>query len=252
LLRGRSLEKILKGLTEKENVGILLAKNVFGLTFANDFICETFGYTKDELLQLDVTYLMDWQDQEEVIDKYFAVLNGDMKDTKFVSRFVRKDKTIFQSDVNITNHKDTTAVVFENITNTDEIFNDNHKNTLMKAAANYKNNNMGLLIVSNKDGISYVNKMAYEAFGYGKDEMNGISNPKDFTHTSNVAELARKAITVYTGIKSKAEFPIRFIKKDGSVFKADLTLQKHKEDKVKYLILQFNNIDQEETVEAGN
>ncbi len=237
------MNKILAGLANKEGVGILIAKSSFGLVYANDFICETFGYTKDELLQLDITYIMDWKSQEDKIDKYFAVLNGDTHKTKMSIRFVRNNKSIFIAETNITNHGDNTVIELENITDTGETFSAIDNSALMKTAEKYDTNEAGILIISTKEGVSYANKVAYEAFGYSKNEILNLNQPNQFTHSNDLSKLTRKAITVYTGLSSKAEFPVRFLKKDGGVFSADLALSKHKEDGIKFLIMQFDNIE---------
>ena len=250
------MEEILSTITNQDSTGILINKSLEGFTFANDFICRTFGYSNIELLAFDtLPYLMNQNNQnnsEENIDKYLSVLNGDLQNATMVAQFVRKDGTYFHANVNMTYRDGFTVTQFENIVDIDESSSDVHDNNFANIAANYESSNSGVLIISTKNGIAYANKVANEAFGYKKDKMIGINAPRFFTHSSDLAQLTRNSIMVFTGLKSKATFSCRFLKEDNGTFKANLTIHKHKEAKAKYLILQLDNITQEAEALAAN
>jgi len=80
--------------------------------------------------------------------------------------------------------------------------------------------------------------------------MHGLNTARLFTHSSSLGALTRNSIKVMTGLSLKANFNCRFLKKDDGTLTADTTITKHKEDKVKYLVLQLENIKQDSSIET--
>ena len=253
------MEKILAGLTNKDSTGILIDQSMVGLCYANDSICEIFGYTKEEILTYHhLFFIMDQNDPEENIETYSSVIGGKKNNAKFTHRFVRKDGTLFEADLEMTNHKNSvgeriTVLQLDNIIESSDTIGQNDDVNLDKIADQFSNNrDTGVLLATTKTGIVYANKLSYESFGYKKDEMYGISKPQIWIHSKSTAALIKNSIKVYSGFKSESSFPCRFLKKENGDFRADVTIKKHKKDGIKYLVLQLDNIVHENTVEAAS
>jgi len=138
------MEKILASITNKDSTGVMVGKNLYGFAFANDFIIDTFGYSKDELMAFDtLPFLMDPVDPDGNIDKYLGVLNGDLDTANITHRFIKKNGRIFQADVEIKNHKDSSGenimiMLFANIVHTEETADEKLERNLTAIAEKYE------------------------------------------------------------------------------------------------------------------
>ncbi|MES0490765.1 MAG: hypothetical protein ABUK01_12275 [Leptospirales bacterium] len=73
-----------------------------------------------------------------------------------------------------------------------------------------------------------------------------------FIHNSDVAGLAVKGMKVLLGFSTGENFSLRLVTKEGQVINTQTGLKRHKEDKVKYMILQFENIGHENVAETAS
>ncbi len=93
-------EEKLKTIFEGANDGILLADvETKKFSFANPKICSMTGYTKEELLKLDISRIHPQKDLPYVMDQVDRQIKGDIEVAKDIP-VLRKDKTLIYCDVN--------------------------------------------------------------------------------------------------------------------------------------------------------
>jgi len=252
------MEKFLAGLTNQDSTGILIAKNLTGFSYVNDYLCKAFGYSKDEFLKIGfLGSLMDPNDPEGNIDLYLSVMGQTTQSAKMTHRFIRKDRSLFQANLEITNRKDSDGVSvmlmqFDHIIDSDKTVEETSEGNLASFAENFMTQkDTGVILVTTKENFVYANQECCKALGYTKDELLALKH-NELVHPASLMELTKNAIMVFTGLKSKANFPCSFVKKDGSIANATLSILKQKENGVKYMILQLDNITQEAEALAAN
>ncbi|MES0491385.1 MAG: PAS domain S-box protein [Leptospirales bacterium] len=253
------MEKILAGITNQDSTGVLIAKNDIGICYANDFICEVLGYTKKEIFDLHhLFFLMNQDDPEGHIETYTSVLSGDKQHIKITPLFKRKDGSIFQTDMEMTNHKDKhgkhfTLLLFENFADVDEnLFANPEKKdeNLTKVVKKFDDKCEDALIFLRTDkGVIYTNMICNKAFGYRTNEMIGFKAP-NIIHFDHLGRMVKKSFKIYAGFTAEENVECRFKTKGGGAFKADVVMSKHKEERKKYIIMKLKNIVHENAVET--
>lgn len=241
------MEKILAGLTNKEDIGILIADVITGFIFANTQICDYFGYTKNELFGfVHLTTLMDHDDPDGKIDQYVSVWDGSQKKVKINHRFIKKGGSLFQADLEIEGKEDSEGrsvllFCFSNVVDLDDTVEPNDEADEDQLVQDFElDNNKAILIFTSKLGLMYTNKAADHAFGYKKTEMHGSIPPQAFVGKGSLVSFVKNSLKVYSGFSKEESFDCNFITKAGEAFSAHLAISKRKEGGTKYLIMQID------------
>ncbi len=241
------MEKLLAGLTNNEDVGILIYKNVAGFCFANDFICETLGYNKDELLELGYFYdVLHKDDFNKVFTQFNELLEGKRQKIKSQARFIRKNGTIISADFLATNYTDSngdplTVMEVENIVDTTEVMEDTNTSNFEKILSLIDERDYKGVLIKEIGGGLYGNQLGCKALGYNLNEIMQLKGP-EIAHKESFGVALKSMIKLVASLKSSLNFDCKFQGKNGINIISNITLKTKKESGTRFVILIMNDI----------
>ena len=208
----RSEEKY-RSLIEQASDAIYLIDTDGNFTDVNDSMCKMIGYTREELLQLNVASIIDPGElKTDPLPKY---LQNPKKSEIRERRFMRKDGYIFPVEINVKMFSDNMILVIARDVTSRKKMETELREAELKFRTIAEKSMVGVYIVQNGKFV-YLNPRFAEVFGYKPDELiNTVSVEtiidKDYRDITN--ENVRKRIS---GEVESVHYETKGLKKDGS------------------------------------
>jgi len=243
------MKKILSSIGNKDSSGILITKVGSGIKYANEFIAEALGYTKNELEKLTYKDFIHPADLALSMQDYAKIVSGDNAKIKTKWRLVRQDGNVISTEITVDKQLDDSGnamliTQFDDIVVLEEKIKDDNQPDIVKLLSKIKNEkSSGILVSRPGAGFCYANKFCYETFGYKNNEMENIQ-ANDFIHPDDFDVTVQNITKVFKDDLPTSSAKGRYLRKDGSTIVADLTITKQLDEStgVELVILQFENI----------
>ncbi|MGB7735729.1 MAG: PAS domain S-box protein [Thermoguttaceae bacterium] len=194
----------------------------------NDRLCEILGYSREELVQTSWAELTHPDDLEENCRLFNQLLVGDIENFTLDKRYIKKDGGIVYTTIHTRAFRkedgtiDHIVLLVEDITarkQAEEALRQNHD----ELRTIYEEITDGIVIVSVENPRPLrANAALCRMLGYSEEEMRNLSptqvhSPETLSAVREQLEMAKQK-----GIARSSDVP--FLRKDGSVFYADVTV----------------------------
>ncbi|MGZ3810335.1 MAG: PAS domain S-box protein [Mucilaginibacter sp.] len=212
----RKSEEKYRSLIEHASDAIYVVDFKGNFTDVNASLCKMTGYTREELMGLNV---------EDIIDpeqlKVDPVKHGPRNPDEYVMRerrLLRKDKSIFDAEINVKMfHDDRILVIARDITSRKKLEAE-HREAELKFRTLAEKSMVGVYI-SQKERFTYVNPRFAEIFGY---EPHELINTTDSAVNIIINEEARAAVwkniqARYSGEIDHVHYEVVGTRKDGTL-----------------------------------
>jgi two-component system, sporulation sensor kinase E len=209
----RSEEKY-RSLIEQASDAIYVINIDGSFTDVNDSMCKMVGYTRDELLQLNVRQIID--PEELKTDPLPRVIQNPSRSEIRERRFMRKDKHVFPVEVNVKMFSDNMILVIARDITYRKKMEKELRDAELKFRTIAEKSMVGVYIVKNGK-FSYVNPRFAEVFGYEPEELTNTVSIETIFHESYkgiATENVRKRIT---GEVESIHYEAMCQKKDGTI-----------------------------------
>jgi PAS domain S-box-containing protein len=198
----------------------------------NPKLCRLLGYSTEELLRKSFYEITHPDDRESTREKLQRVLSGENGVFDMEKRYVRKDGEVVWVTVTATLLPESSgygavAVGFiQDISERKQLEEDRFELTREQAArwqATYDHTGIGIVEAALGGEIFGANDKYCEITGYTRDELLG-KNFQDITHPDDVATDAGLYLDLQSGKVGSYSLDKRYIRKDGTVIWAKLTV----------------------------
>lgn len=249
------MEKILAAITNQGETGVIIYRVGEGIRYANEYIANKLGYTKNELEEKIYKDIIDADDFENAVDQGMDFLVENRHSFSSNVHLVTKEGKLLQADMQTSKKTDSNGIelVVMEINNLiekkEKAEQSEGKPDVEQLNSKFINNKSGVIIGKPGSGIFYVNDIARVAFGYEAGEMEKIQ-AVDFIHKKDLKTNVAQIVQIYSGLKKTSQITSQYLCKDGTVIMADVTITKQKLKSQKLIIMQFDNIRELAPVEA--
>ena len=220
-------EERYKTLFESAANGILIADiETQQQKYANPAICKMLGYTRDELINMNITEIHPKNMSDQVKAEFTAQAKGE----KFMITLpcLKKDGTVIYADISATK-----AVIDGRACNigffTDATERTRAEDALKLSEQNFRSSmdssSIGIRISDNRDNTRYVNQSFMDIFGYkNMDEIKASPPPEHYAPEDHAAWVERHE-KLLRGEPMPKQVDIDIIRKDGMVRHLDVSMK---------------------------
>jgi PAS domain S-box-containing protein len=211
-------EQLHRTLIEDSLEGVVITQD-FNFTFMNKVFCNMMGYTMEELMGMEPTYILAPEDRERVISYHSKRMQGEEVPHIYVADFIRKDGSRFTAEINSAgvelNGKSASYITMRDITEKNRMevalrLSEEKYRRLFEAESD------AIFLIDLKDGrIIEANPAASTIYGYTHDELVKLRNIDLSAEPEKTAKATEERQRVV---------PIRYHqKKNGTVFPVELS-----------------------------
>jgi PAS domain S-box-containing protein len=206
------LENIIDGYYELDLAG--------NLTFFNDSLCRTLGYTRDELLGMNNRQYMDKENAEKAYQIFNEVYRTGKPCTQVEWEVITKDgtKLSISSSVSLMRDSQGKPIGFRALSR-DMTQQKRATEELQRSEEKYRtileNVVEGYYEVDLAGNFTLVNDVICHNLGYSRDELIGMNN-RDYMDKQTARKVLERYAEVYTTGQPAREFEFEVIKKDGT------------------------------------
>jgi PAS domain S-box-containing protein len=206
------LESVIEGYHEIDLAG--------NLVFFNDSLCQTLGYTRDELLGMNNRQYMDEENAAKVYQIFNEVYRTGKPCTRADWEVIRKDGTKLSISTSVSLIRDSQGkpIGFRGLSR-DITERKKAVEELRQSEGQYRtileNVVEGYYEVDLAGNFTFVNDSICHNLGYTRDEMIGMNN-RDYMDKQTAKKVYQKFSEVYTTGETAREFEFEVIRKDGT------------------------------------
>jgi PAS domain S-box-containing protein len=210
-------ERKYHSLIEQASDAIYLLDFEGNLTEANESMCDMTGYSKNELLEMNITSLIDPEQLKSDPVRYAPPGDLDAPITR-ERRLIRKDGRVFDVEINVKTIADNQVLVIaRDITDRKRM-----EASLRDAELRFRTlaeRSMVGVYISQQQRFIYVNPRFAEIFGYEQHELeNTEGSAIDLIIADEDKEIVYKNVQArYTGEIDNAHYEVRGKRKDGTL-----------------------------------
>ncbi len=224
----RESEDRFRVLFEDAAEGILVADvETKKLKFANPAICKMFGYTMEEMVQLNISDIHPRESLQGVMTGFDAVGRIEKLLQPNVP-CVRKDGSVFYADIVgrsvVIDNREMNAGFFTDMTERKQA-----EEALLESEQRFRavfnNAAVGIDILDSSGRYIEANSALTDMLGYSKEELAKI-NPLDLTHPDDLEKSREHLARLMEGKIDSYRLEKRYIKKDGSILFTDIMVSK--------------------------
>ena len=204
-----------RSLLENASDAIYLVDDKGNFIEVNESMCKMTGYSKNELLQLNVEKIVD-PDQLKT-DPVIHGMHYPRKSLIRERRFIHRDGKIFDVEINVKLFTDKqTLVIARDITDRKQM-----ESELREAELKFRTlaekSMVGIYIIQ-KENFIYLNPRLAEIFGYDHDELINVPGSiLDIIISKEEQAMVRRNIEAkYTGVADNVHYEFKGQKKDGT------------------------------------
>jgi PAS domain S-box-containing protein len=220
-LQVRLNEKRLRGFFEQTLIGMAVTSLEKGVLQINDKLCEMWGYSREELMQMDWTQITHSDDLEATVKQFNRLVSGEIANYTLEKRFIRKDGSVIYTTIAVSGLLDeqdninTIVFMVQDISQrkaTEQALKDSEErfSLAMQGA------NDGLWDWNLLDNTVYLSPRWKSMLGYEEDELKGnLEVWQSLLHPDDV-ESSLQTITQYLERKTPSlELTLRMRHKQG-------------------------------------
>lgn len=183
-------------------------------TQVNDSMCKMVGYTRDELLTMNVTELLN----ADILDAY-PLLYSKIKpgqSSKGERKFIKKDGTMFDIDIKLKKFTDDRILVIARDITARKKMEAELRTAELKFRTLADKSKVGIYILQ-KGKFVYLNPRFAEIFGYNIDELINVDDPaKKIVHPDYYETVVDNLRARFAGGIEYVHYEVMGLKKDGS------------------------------------
>ena len=228
-------------LFQEASDGIVIMNDQGDLTDVNIRVCNILGYTREELLKMNVEELIDPKDLKKDPVAFETAINNIhiIRERKLK----KKDGTTVEIEANIKRiEKDFILAICRDLTEI-RLINKQLQLSESKFRSAFENSALGMMLVSPDGEFFQVNKRFCEILGYPEEELigkkiNDISHPDDYNLAESFFKDAQK------GMVQGLQVERRYLHKNNNVIWVNLAISIVKDGmgNIEYYISQVENI----------
>jgi PAS domain S-box-containing protein len=202
-----------RSLLEQASDAIYLLDFKGNFTDANESMCKMTGYSKEELLKLNIEELIDPEQLkiDPIIHGYRLLANSVIKRR----RFLRKDGNMFDVEINVNGFADEKILVIARDITERNRMEAGLSEAELKFRTLAEKSMVGVYIVQNQKFI-YVNPRFAEIFGYGPSELINTINVTNIIHEDHRAMSDEYVRLRMSGETDSVHYEAMGRKKDGT------------------------------------
>ncbi|MEP6677162.1 MAG: PAS domain S-box protein, partial [Ferruginibacter sp.] len=229
--------------------GIVLMNDQGNLTEANISLCKVLGYTREELLKMNIADLIDPEQLKNDPIAFEAVMNGEhiLRER----RLKKKDGSIIEMEINVRRiSEDLIIAIGRDITEL-RIAQKRIAISESKFRSAFEYSAMGMLLVSTEGKILQANKKFVQITGYDEEELLRMTF-YDITHPDDIEYGLSLANAALDGKLATYSTEKRYIHKNRNIIWINLTSSVviDAADKVQYFVAQAEDITEKKESEV--
>ena len=225
LIREQSEEQIrysenkYQSLFEQASDAIVIADLNGNFTDCNPKMCQLLGYTREELIGMNITQLLDEAQLEQHPVRLDLLAQGEIRFNE--RRMTQKDGSIVEIENSVKKMSDNRLLgILRDVTPRKKI-----EQELREAEAKFRNlveeSLVGVYIMV-EGKYAYVNPRFAEIFGYQQDELIGVYSIETVIHPDDRKLVLEKVRTRLSGEKESVHYELKGIRKNGTTLWAEV------------------------------
>ena len=228
----------LQGVFNLANSGIVIIDRTGGFLLFNDWCCKLLGYTKAEFQELNTTIISHPEDlkKSSILNK--KIIEGKIDTYQIEKRYLKKDKSFVWCEISASaiKDKDNNVVniigVINDITERRKI-QDALQESEKKLRSIFDTANSGIILTDLQGNFIHHNKWFEKTFGYTNAEIQNLT-VYDISHPDDIEKSKKALADIVNGKREKFVIEKQYIKKDGTLFWAEISVSgvKNKANKV--------------------
>lgn len=209
----RHTESRYQSLFEQASDAIVISDLNGNFTDCNPKMCQLLGYTREELIGMNITQLLDEAQLEQHPVRLDLLARGEIRFNE--RRMTRKDGSIVEIENSVKKMNDDMLLgILRDISPRKKIEQD-----LREAEAKFRNlveqSLVGVYIIVEAKFV-YVNPRFAEIFGYTQDELTAMTSSGNLIHPDDLDLATENVRSPISGEKQSARYELRGIRKDGT------------------------------------
>jgi PAS domain S-box-containing protein len=225
LIREQSEEQIrhsenkYKSLFEQASDAIVIADLNGNFTDCNPRMCQLLGYTREELIGMNITQFLDEAQLEEHPVRLDLLAKGELRFNE--RRMKRKDGSIVEIENSVQKMSDNRLLgILRDVTPRKKI-----EQELREAEAKFRNlveqSLVGVYIMVDEKYV-YVNPRFAEIFGYAQNELIDVNSIETVIHPDDRELVIENVRRRASGEKESVHYEVKGIRKDGTTIWAEI------------------------------